>query len=93
MNAREEGRAEGVRPIIVVCADGPLLVRGAIDLRDSRGEPVPAGRATIALCRCGSSTIKPFCDGSHKVLHLPLDQASSDQTLDQATSDKATPDE
>ncbi|TDW79589.1 CDGSH iron-sulfur domain-containing protein [Kribbella sp. VKM Ac-2566] len=45
--------------------DGPLLVRGEFDLLDENGDPIPAGRRTIALCRCGRSGIPPFCDGTH----------------------------
>src|SRR5690625_7242948 len=55
-------------PEIVACVDGPLLVRGDVELVSSTGEPIPRRRSTIALCRCGASTIKPFCDGSHKVV-------------------------
>ncbi len=51
---------------ITVCAAGPLLVRGPVTLFDDAGEPVTAGRKTIALCRCGGSSAKPFCDGTHK---------------------------
>lgn len=47
--------------------DGPLLVRGPFELRDENGEPIESGRATIALCRCGRSAIKPLCDGMHSV--------------------------
>ncbi len=47
--------------------DGPLLIRGPIRLQDMHGEEIEAGRATIALCRCGKSRIKPFCDGTHKL--------------------------
>ena len=47
--------------------DGPLLVRGAVELRTSGGEAIPCKRRTVALCRCGLSTIKPFCDGTHKL--------------------------
>ena len=47
--------------------DGPLLVRGAFDLVDQDGHAIAARRKTIALCRCGKSRIKPFCDGTHKV--------------------------
>jgi CDGSH-type Zn-finger protein len=46
--------------------DGPLIVRGDFRLVDTDGVEIDPGRATIALCRCGKSGIKPFCDGSHK---------------------------
>ncbi|QYH36797.1 CDGSH iron-sulfur domain-containing protein [Salinibacterium sp. M195] len=55
---------------VVACADGPLLVRGTIDLRSSSGEPIPQSRRTVALCRCGVSDIKPFCDGTHKLINF-----------------------
>ena len=51
---------------ITVCPDGPLLVRGGYELLDGDDRPIDPGRATVALCRCGASSIKPFCDGSHK---------------------------
>jgi CDGSH-type Zn-finger protein len=46
--------------------DGPLIVRGTFRLLDQDGNEIDPGRETIALCRCGKSGIKPFCDGSHK---------------------------
>ncbi len=46
--------------------DGPLLVRGDVDILGPDGTPLPRRRRTIALCRCGLSALKPFCDGSHK---------------------------
>lgn len=77
MTTSDEANAPGThRPIIYVCADGPLLVRGAIELIDSAGEPVRNERKTIALCRCGASTIKPFCDGSHKLLRLHVEPSN-----------------
>jgi CDGSH-type Zn-finger protein len=45
--------------------DGPLIVRGRFVITGPDGQPVPAGRKTVALCRCGKSANKPFCDGSH----------------------------
>jgi len=50
--------------------DGPLLVRGPFRLQDMRGHEIPVNRETIALCRCGKSRIRPFCDGSHKVVRF-----------------------
>jgi CDGSH-type Zn-finger protein len=51
---------------ITVRPNGPYLVKGPIELVDGDGHPfeVAAGK-TIALCRCGGSTTKPFCDGTH----------------------------
>jgi CDGSH-type Zn-finger protein len=47
--------------------NGPLIVRGPITLKDGTGKPYDLkGRDTVALCRCGGSKNKPFCDGSHK---------------------------
>lgn len=57
-------------PEIVVCPNGPLLVRGQIELTTPDGEPVEQRRRTVALCRCGVSSIKPFCDGTHKAIHF-----------------------
>jgi CDGSH-type Zn-finger protein len=46
--------------------DGPLIVRGDFRLVDQDGAEIDPGRRTVALCRCGKSGIKPFCDGTHK---------------------------
>lgn len=64
-------------PQIVACVDGPLLVRGDIELVSSTGEAVKRNRRTVALCRCGASTIKPFCDGSHKIVGFVSDPEES----------------
>ena len=45
--------------------DGPLVVKGVTQCRNSRGEAI-AVEATMYLCRCGGSNKKPFCDGTHK---------------------------
>ncbi len=44
--------------------DGPYLVTNAENLTDHLGRPIPV-RPEMALCRCGESAIKPFCDGTH----------------------------
>jgi CDGSH-type Zn-finger protein len=48
--------------------DGPLLVRGPIELLAADGTPIVPDRDPIALCRCGRSKLKPFCDGTHKLV-------------------------
>ncbi|MBI3939452.1 MAG: CDGSH iron-sulfur domain-containing protein [Acidobacteria bacterium] len=51
----------------VVCNNnGPLRITGSFVIKDGKGDSYDlAGRTTIALCRCGNSANKPFCDGSH----------------------------
>lgn len=56
---------EGV--LITPYRDGPLIVRGRFRLLDSDGHAIGDGRSPIALCRCGHSRAKPFCDGTHKL--------------------------
>jgi CDGSH-type Zn-finger protein len=51
---------------VVPYENGPLLVRGNFTLVTPDGEVIEPGRTTVALCRCGKSAIKPFCDGTHK---------------------------
>ena len=50
--------------------DGPYVVSGDIAVLDSDGNPVDASANTfkgkIYLCRCGQSSTKPFCDGTHQ---------------------------
>jgi uncharacterized Fe-S cluster protein YjdI len=46
-------------------ADGPLLVTGGVRITDAGGTVLYEGEKA-ALCRCGGSANKPFCDGSHK---------------------------
>ncbi len=50
--------------------DGPLLVRGAFRILDQDGNEIEAGRETVALCRCGKSRLRPFCDGTHKLVRF-----------------------
>ncbi|MEB7446970.1 CDGSH iron-sulfur domain-containing protein [Arthrobacter koreensis] len=45
-----------------------MLVRGDFEILDSSGNEVPKNRETVALCRCAGSRIKPWCDGTHKLL-------------------------
>jgi CDGSH-type Zn-finger protein len=49
---------------IEVKKNGPYLLRGTARVCDAQGAEVPS-RGTVALCRCGNSSKKPFCDGTH----------------------------
>lgn len=56
---------EEVAAQIRVMKDGPLLVKGDCVLIDEDGT-VLAKKGPFALCRCGRSRNRPYCDGSHK---------------------------
>ena len=45
--------------------NGPYMVQGSIELIGPDGKPVATEEGNIFLCRCGASSEKPFCDGTH----------------------------
>lgn len=47
--------------------DGPMQVRGRVRLVDGEGEVIRED-TRMALCRCGASRHKPFCDGTHRII-------------------------
>lgn len=47
--------------------NGPLVVSGPVQLVDHLGNAFDlAGKESVALCRCGQSAKRPFCDGAHR---------------------------
>ncbi|MCB9668422.1 MAG: CDGSH iron-sulfur domain-containing protein [Alphaproteobacteria bacterium] len=67
--AKHEDRVEDLDPRggaldVVPQQDGPLIVRGPVEICRSTGATV-AKVTKCALCRCGQSSNKPFCDGTH----------------------------
>lgn len=51
---------------VVVRDNGPFLVSGPVTVEDGEGKQFDlGGKETIALCRCGASKNRPFCDGEH----------------------------
>ncbi len=52
--------------VIKVRADGPYKVTGPVTLTDADGEPLETPDGPLALCRCGRSRTKPYCDRSHR---------------------------
>jgi CDGSH-type Zn-finger protein len=51
---------------VVVTDDGPVLVYGPVDVETPDGTRVLSDRAVTALCVCGRSRRRPFCDTSHR---------------------------
>jgi 3-phenylpropionate/trans-cinnamate dioxygenase ferredoxin subunit len=58
--------------------NGPYVVQGEFNLIDAQGNEVPVIKA--ALCRCGGSTTKPFCDGTHSKIGFQGAIAAVQQT-------------
>lgn len=61
-------RRDDAVAVVRVTPDGPLLVRGSLRLVDERGREIRTRRRVNAICRCGRSTVQPFCDGTHKIV-------------------------
>ena len=55
--------------IITPSEDGPYLVSGLVYLTEVDGREIPHPDQ-MALCRCGQSSNKPFCDGTHATIHF-----------------------
>ncbi len=72
MTAQPEGGGAAVQPppaIVIRCREnGPYVIQGPVKIVDHLGQELapPPGKPLVALCRCGASKNKPFCDGSHK---------------------------
>jgi CDGSH iron-sulfur domain-containing protein 3 len=58
---------------------GPFVVEGPFQLTDSEGNTfdIPADKPAIALCRCGQSSRRPFCDGTHKGCGFDSDERAN----------------
>lgn len=85
-------------PNIVVSKDGPYRVSGGVKLvrksqvSSEHGEPMTwqtneaidtGDRATVALCRCGQSSNKPFCDGTHRKVGFDGTETAAANTYDE----------
>lgn len=64
-------------PKITCASNGPYLVQDVPTLQNSHGEKLPS-KTKIALCRCGGSSNKPFCDGTHAKLHFSSERQTQD---------------
>lgn len=53
--------------VLTLCADGPVQCDGPVTVFDAFGDPVATVQQAY-LCRCGASSNKPYCDGSHRAV-------------------------
>jgi CDGSH-type Zn-finger protein len=69
------GHAMSVK--IQIRPNGPYLVEGEVEILDPAGNKVDtSARPRIALCRCGASVTKPFCDGTHSKIGFQAAEAA-----------------
>ncbi|HEX9821231.1 MAG TPA: CDGSH iron-sulfur domain-containing protein [Methylomirabilota bacterium] len=62
---------------ISIRPNGPYLVEGEVELVDVNGNRIDtSGKPRIALCRCGASVTKPFCDGTHSKIGFQAAEAA-----------------
>jgi CDGSH-type Zn-finger protein len=59
--------------------NGPLVVEGPVRIIDHEGHEfaISGDKPAVALCRCGQSAKKPFCDGSHRNCGFVADQLAA----------------
>jgi CDGSH-type Zn-finger protein len=94
--------AEGVK--ITVSKDGPYLVQGSVPIArqtivaDAQGDSLDwsegetfEARETCALCRCGQSKTKPFCDGSHLRVQFDGTESASNEPYDAQATEQIGP--
>ena len=58
-----------VEETVIRCREnGPYVIKGPVRIVDHLGNAfeIPAGKDAVALCRCGQSKKRPFCDGTHR---------------------------
>lgn len=63
--AASPGKKKSKYARIQIMENGPALISGNFIIRDSKKKKIKVDSEVAALCRCGSSEKKPFCDGSH----------------------------
>jgi CDGSH-type Zn-finger protein len=91
-NVRMSGHASSSTPATITpYRDGPLIVRGNFEITDIDGRVVDSDRTTVALCRCGRSALKPFCDGSHRLTGFHAPSGDARAARDRPVRDDETP--
>ena len=65
---------------ITIRENGPYRVDGPVKLMDANGNEIPVERLPLALCRCGGSMTKPFCDRTHSKIGFQGAMAAVEQS-------------
>ena len=72
---------------IMVRPDGPLICKGDAEITLQNGdESLILKEKEFALCRCGLSNNKPFCDGTHKTKNIPVSESFNDDRQEDITN-------
>lgn len=66
----EEQKKENKPTEVRIQKKGPILIKGVFRFRESSGK-ITEGEQELYLCRCGASSSKPWCDGTHKIIGVP----------------------
>ena len=67
--------------------NGPYVIEGdEVKVVDWNGVEYPVARRPVALCRCGASTTKPFCDGTHSRVGFQAAEAAVPDSQDKPAS-------
>lgn len=64
--------------VIKIAKNGSYDVMGKVTILDPEGNEIPYDGDQIWLCRCGHSTTKPFCDGSHRKVGFESEPKAAD---------------
>jgi CDGSH iron-sulfur domain-containing protein 3 len=62
--------------------NGPYIVEGSVDLYDTDGNQITLDKPRIALCRCGASSNKPLCDGTHSKIGFQAAESINPQSAE-----------
>jgi CDGSH-type Zn-finger protein len=81
-------RAHDAQVAVTLCPGGPMLLRGATEVRDEDGAVHAVGRPVVALCRCHRSDRLPWCDSTHKT---PRPDSETDRDNEQRDRNEEDP--
>ena len=71
--------------------NGPYLVRGPVVMVDQDGVEIELNRRVVALCRCGRSQMRPFCDGTHKAIGFRAESGLDAPGMEEESSREGMP--